>query len=453
MSERTAIENARLSRRRRLGRRALGRKQKQAVSPVVATLILILVAVAAAAALYLWLNGWQTGITSSIGTPGAHATVTIGGSTSVYPFDQFAVAQFQQNNSNIIVSDNQGGSGAGMLAVCSGAVEIGTTSSLQTPANLELSYGCPSGALNAPIVKTVAYDGVDLITPVANVHGLISMSQDTLLTVYLQASSSTPLTTWTHLVDGVAPVSAAALTWNQIPACVAGTPCAGVTETALAVGVGGAPCAGFPNDICSVTTSPCAWTVCAGGANNPIQTVQRSDNSGTTQSFTARLLGISGTNPVGSLSSLLNNWGGCGSDGQLGSCGIAATFSSEGNPGVIATVASHPDSLGYASDGLARVSNSGVSCQGVASAACGIGFAGVGQTAAIQPSLGTSGTIAVSITTGMTPTAGYAGWRPFQWVTLGAPTGEVSQLMTFVLDPYNNFNFAAEANEISIYSV
>ena len=463
MSERTAIENARRNRRRRFGRRMLSQK-KQAVSPVVATLILILVAVAAAAALYLWLNGWQTGITNGIGSPNAHATVTIGGSTSVYPWDQFAVAQFQQNNSNIVVSDNQGGSGAGMLAVCSGAVQIGATSSLQTPSNLETNYGCPQGATNAPVVTTVAYDGVDLVTPVANPHGLISMSADTLLTVYVQATpggQAATLVTHVLTVDGAAPVAATALMWNQIPACIANQAncLTGVTEsnTGITVGATTGVCpVGFPNNICSGvgTTSPCGWTVCSGGANNPIQTVQRSDNSGTTQSFTARLLGISGTNQVTALTNLLTNWGGCGSDGQLSSCGIAATYASLGNPGVIATVASHPDSLGYASDGLARVSTSGVSCAGDTSgSACGIGFAGVGQTAAIQPSLGTSGTIASSIVTGMTPTTGYAGWRPFQWVTLGPATGEVAQLETFVLDPYNNFNFATEANEISIYSI
>src|SRR5579864_3834460 len=94
-------------------KRANAIQQGRAVSPVVATLILILVAVAAAAALYLWLVAWQGGVTGSIGSPSAQYTVTIGGSTSVYPFDQLAVAQFQQNNSNIVVSDNQGGSGAG----------------------------------------------------------------------------------------------------------------------------------------------------------------------------------------------------------------------------------------------------------------------------------------------------------------------------------------------------
>ncbi|MCI4335852.1 MAG: substrate-binding domain-containing protein [Thermoplasmata archaeon] len=438
-------------------KRASAIREGRAVSPVVATLILILVAVAAAAALYLWLVAWQGGVTGSIGSPTAQYTITIGGSTSVYPFDQLAVAQFQQNNSNIVVSDNQGGSGAGMIAVCGANVDIGATSSLQTPANLEANYGCPQGGLNQPVVTTVAYDGVDLITSFANAHGLISMSADTLLTVYIQASSTPFLGTYVHLVNGAAPVSATALTWNQIPACVAqstGTGCAGGTETATTTGATVTPCAPpFANDICAATTTPCGWTVCAGGANNAISTVTRSDPGGTVQSFTARLLGISGTSPVSSLSSLLGNWGGCGSDGQLGSCGITADVAELGNPGVISYVAGHPDAFGFASDGLARVASSGVSCEGVATAVCGIAFQGIGQTSAIQPSLGSSGTIASSIKTGMTATTGYAGWRPFQWVTLGNPTGETLRLLQFVQDPSNNQAFATEANEISIYQV
>ncbi|HTT34743.1 MAG TPA: substrate-binding domain-containing protein, partial [Thermoplasmata archaeon] len=117
-------------------RRAQQIREGRAVSPVVATLILILVAVAAAAALYLWLVAWQGQVTGGIGTPTAQYTVTIGGSTSVYPFTQEAAKEFQQNNSNIVISVNQGGSGAGRLAVCSGAVDIGEASSYTTVATL-----------------------------------------------------------------------------------------------------------------------------------------------------------------------------------------------------------------------------------------------------------------------------------------------------------------------------
>jgi flagellin-like protein len=464
------MENARLSRRRRLGRRALSQK-KEAVSPVVATLILILVAVAAAAALYLWLNGWQTGITNGIGSPGAHQTITLGGSTSVYPFDTYVVTQFQQNNSNIVVSNNQGGTGAGMLAVCSGAVQIGAASSLQTVSGLETNDGCPSGANNAPVITDVAYDAVDPIVAVSNPHGLVSIGADTLLTIYVKASTTAYTGTTAPQINGVlvsaypAPlvIGGSGLTWNQVPACVNGAAaCGGAGNPAEAIGTGvgaGAACpTGGATLICAAAgTSPCEWTVCAGGANNPIQTVERSDTSGTEQTFTAKLLAISGTNQLTTYSSEANNFGGCGSDGQLASCGITATFGENGNPAVIAQVASHTDSLGFASDGLARAGSSGVTCQGVATSACGIGFEAPGQASAFQPSLGSSGTIAKAVVDlhAGTPNAAteFAGWRPFQWVTLGAPTGEVQQLLSFCLQPANNIAFASESAEISIYSV
>ncbi len=439
-------------------RRAQAIRKGRAVSPVVATLILILIAVAAAAALYLWLVAWQGGVTAGIGTQGAQATVQIGGSTSVYPFDSVAVAQFEQNHSDVVVSNNQGGTGAGMLAVCHGAVDIGASSSLQTLTGLETNDQCPS----TTVINTVAYDAVDPIVQVANPHGLVSIGSDTLLTIYVKASTTTYTGTTVLTINGAAPVAGWAGTWNQIPACVAGTAsCAGIAEAAAtgATWTVGA-CAGFPNDICSVAgggaTSPCGWTVCAGGANNPIQTVERSDTSGTEQTFTAKLLGISGTNQVTSYASLANNFGGCGSDGQLASCGITATRGENGNPAVIADVASHSDAIGFASDGLARAAGSGVTCQGTATGACGIGLEGIGQTAAVQPSLGASGTIANAIkdpSGSGTINSEYAGWRPFEWVTTNTPTGEVQVLLTYVLDPANNINFAAESAEISIYSV
>ncbi|MCI4373195.1 MAG: hypothetical protein L3K02_06085, partial [Thermoplasmata archaeon] len=103
------------------------------MSPVVATLILILIAVAAASALYLWLVTWQGSITGGIGNQHVQSTLTIGGSTSVYPFDQVAVSWFEQNETDVAVTDSQGGSGAGMLAVCNGADQVGAASFPENP--------------------------------------------------------------------------------------------------------------------------------------------------------------------------------------------------------------------------------------------------------------------------------------------------------------------------------
>jgi flagellin-like protein len=190
--------------KRRATFRRLRQGKKSGVSPVVATLILILIAVAAAAALYLWLVAWQGGVTKTIGSPGVQSTINIAGSTSVYPFTSLAAKQFEQNNTNIAISVNQGGSGAGMAAVCTGQADIGEASAFYTVSQLETSYGCPSTVA----IEIVAYDGVDVITSTGNAHGLQSISWDTLQSVFAQSSTNAP-------TSGIL-YSGATLTFNAV---------------------------------------------------------------------------------------------------------------------------------------------------------------------------------------------------------------------------------------------
>ncbi|MCI4356115.1 MAG: hypothetical protein L3K18_03080 [Thermoplasmata archaeon] len=439
------------------------------MSPVVATLILILIAVAAAAALYLWLVAWQGGVTSGVGNPGAQSTVSIGGSTSVFPFTALAVTQFQQNNSDVVLSNNQGGSGAGMLSVCAHNVDIGTASSLETLTQLEQpissgGYGC--GQSPAPVITTVAYDAVDILVPSANTHGLVSMQADTLMTIY-QANGGghagyTGSATGGYTFPQTQGVSYAGtvttgIVWDQIPACLVGQTCGGLVQAAAGVPAGANTGTGMAatvsgNDITG-TTTPCGFLVCAGPfagtaatitgtATDAVQPWIRSDNSGTSQSFTARLLGVGDS--AGTQAGL--GFGGCSPDGQPTSCGlvIPAAQQGNGNPAVIAGVGGHPDAIGYGSDGLARATGSGVAI---------VGFSGVGQTNAVLPTTGAGGTIANGILGAGTAATQYVGWRPFEFVTIGAPTGEVQRFMQFVLDPANNQNFATESAEVSIYSI
>jgi flagellin-like protein len=449
--------------RNRRGYRRFQREQK-AVSPVVATLILILIAVAAAAALYLWLVAWQGGVTGTVGNPTPQTTVSIGGSTSVYPFTQLAVTQFQQNQTDIAVSLQQGGSGAGMLSVCANNVDIGEASALETVSQLQEpvasgGYGCAQSPV--PVITTVAYDAVDLIVSSTNNHGLVSMSADTLFTVYQTvggASTSKPTGYTFPQMDGSianvpALVASTPAEWQQIPACVAGTlTCGGgtnPTESQTGItGVGaGAACPSNAAEICATGAgvSPCGFTVCAGPfagvtGTDAIHAWTRSDTSGTVQSFTARLLGIGDS--AGTTAGL--GFSGCSPDGQLASCGINIPTAQQGNgnPGVISGVAASADALGFASDGLARASGSGVSI---------VPFEAIGQASAITPTTGGTGTIATGILGNAV--TGYQGWRPFEYVTLGTPTGETERFIQFVLQPQNNQNFATESSEVSIYSI
>ena len=473
-----SAKDKRIERSQRFRRLRRGENRARAVSPIVATLILILIAVAAAAALYLWLVAWQGSVTGGIGSPTAQYTVTIGGSTSVYPFDQFAVTQFEQNNSNIVVSDNEGGSGAGMLAVCAGQVDIGTASAEETVSGASNSlespisgggYGCPASP--APTLTIVAYDAVDVIVQSANSHGLISVTAATLLTIYiandggysdyLAAQPASQLPGGYAFPDvnaqSLGATTITGLEWSQIPACAptTATTCAGEAETAVTVtaagtGTGMATCGGGA-DICG-TTTPCGYTVCAGPFGTSTGTAvagagldvvlpwARADSSGTEQSFTARILGIGDS--AGTTAGL--GYTGCKPDGQLASCGINPPSAQlgTGNPAVITGVAGSADAIGFASDGLARASGSGVAF---------IPLEAVGQAAPVNPTTGGTGTIATGILGNLV--TGYQGWRPFEYWTLGTPTGEVARFINFVMDPANNQAFANEAAEVSVYSI
>jgi len=477
MSDKRAIWTERAQRfRRRL------RGEQKAVSPVVATLILILIAVAAAAALYLWLVSWQGSLTAGIGTPHAQATLKIGGSTSVYPFDELAVTQFQQNQSDVVISNNQGGSGAGMIAVCSGAVDIGAASFPVDVPTLISTYGCSASITGTAVITTVAYDAVDVIVSSTNTHGLLSINYDTYALIYQDASFAAGghPTLLAPSEDGGATIPAgiptnAAINWNQIPAAV------GTASLPLYVGsfakvfiegldtghaalnaTGGVACgpsSSVQHDICenATTGTPCGFMVCASGAA-AIQTVARSDASGTTQSFEARLIDAESSSTFATAAQLqapTTGFNGCGGTNYISDCGYVATSTGNGNPGVISAVAGNANAMAYASDGLARASGSGVGI---------VPFLGVQQTLSttsgwyggILPTTGGSGTIALGIkaaTQSADYYVGYLGWRPFDLVTLNTPSGVAAAFESFVLQPANNIALAAESQEVSVYSV
>ncbi|HXY46432.1 MAG TPA: substrate-binding domain-containing protein, partial [Thermoplasmata archaeon] len=471
------------------------RGEKKGVSPVVATLILILIAVAAAAFLYLWLVVWQGNITGGIGQPKAQSTLSVGGSTSAYPFASEAATWFEQNQSDVQISVNQGGTGAGMLAVCAGAIDIGTASTPETPSGLIASDGCPSSDLNTIQITTVAYDAVDVIVPVANDHGLISASYDTLALIYGRATVGVspilvPTTIDTTAISGIAGYPAGALLWENIPAATLGATVGAAKET---VDTGGysttnvatqfGSLAGYPNliyDASGIAGTPCGFNICAGGTavgsgagqtGAAIVTVGRSDAAGATQTFESRILGAASASTFATSFASLG-FSGCGSSNLLSDCGFAPVKSGVGDTGVISAVATTPDAIGYASDGLARSSTSGVTCQGVATAACGIAIAAPGTwtnsptdtiQAAVAPSLGSTGSIAGGIinggfgpsgaTTTLTVAQSYDGARAFEFVSLQPYTGVAQEFVTFILDPANNIALASASHEVSVYSV
>ena len=453
-------------------RRALRIRKGQAVSPVVATLILILVAVAAAAALYLWLVAYQGGVTKSIGSGQVQYTLAIGGSTTVFPVTEKAIPWFEANNSNIKVSDNPGGSGAGELSLCSGAgaIDIAAMSRPMKPAELTL---CPTA-----VQTVIGYDAVTATVTAAsvgattNTAGIASFGEGELLNIFW-ANGGQPTTAAGFpavlgpaaggagdLVGGPAVPAAAGVpaSWGLMAPTGAGgvyqwtnVPTIGCYDPAATANIGTAggtiDAGGHITALGTYATGGLyvcshAWTTYGTGANS-INIYGRADNSGTAEAFDNNVLGIS-----------------CGTDNQLASCGFPYNTGAPttgtinvatGNPAVLAAEAKDKNALGSGSWGLnaAPTSQFGGAAgtpqavvvsmplvgnsQGVATVNCG----SVSACGAVAPSLSAI-KAGIAAGYGTQISGGYIGWRPLQYVTLGAPTGEAQRFIDFVLQPNLN---------------
>ncbi len=409
-------------------------------------------------------------------------TLTLGGSFAAYPFTAVGVTWFEQNWTNVAVSDNQGGNAAGMLAVCAGAVDIGVTSVPETAAELEAHSGCAESSTIT--ITTFAYDVVDVIVPESNVHGLWSLGADTLDTIYIAEGGG--LSAFASATGALQPKEYSfpqfdnettdvpqvtdSIAWDQIPAAVLGASLAGTTEAPTGE-VGGTfgttyafcTAAGYASDLCATSGSsatPCGFTVCAGGVANgtaagddgaTIQTWSNEEMSGTEQLFTARLMGIGST---GYGPSALG-FTGCANDGQLDGCGLTTPEEASGDLGMVQGVSDSEDAIGFASDTAARtVSYGNVMI---------VPFVTFGQTqgastdpdwvaGGVLPTLGGTGTIAAGV---LNETTGpqYVGGTSYEFVTLAPPTGAALEFFTFVLDPANNVDLATVTGATSIYAV
>jgi phosphate transport system substrate-binding protein len=385
-------------------------QKTEAVSPVVATLILILVAVAAAAALYLWLSGWQAGITKGIGAPNAQYSIAIGGSTTVYPFDQTIVPWFEQNNTNVVVTDNPGGSGAGILAVCAGQVDIGASSRAITPADVA---ACP--ALQNAVQTRIGIAAIVPIVSKTNNMGLLatsSLPENVLASIY-EVNGGGAL----HVLGAGIPVAGG--TWGLAAGAPSGTTCAAGVATCYSL-------SDIPNNYGSGTCVGAAATACTYVAASVvgIKIYDRADNSGTEANFAGKLLGQSK----------------CGSDGQLESCGITANHAT-GNPALLSAVAADPNALGFNDIGFVTAT-SGV---------FGLGFQNNTQTAPVF-----ANTASIKLAAGNSnpaPFAGaYGGWTPLEYITIGNPTGEIQRFIQFAMDPSTNQIACGANGYISVYA-
>jgi phosphate transport system substrate-binding protein len=164
------------------------RKSIKAVSPIVATLMLVLVSVGTAGAFYLWQTGWQGDIQDNAAHSGTvKPSLTIGGSSTVYDFTAVAVEYFEAVNPDYRISYQSGGSGAGVAAVGTGAIDIGSCSrpvkQREYDAYPDLDQDGEKDFGKALVQTIVGYDLVAVCVGSSS-HGLLDINQSTLYDLY-----------------------------------------------------------------------------------------------------------------------------------------------------------------------------------------------------------------------------------------------------------------------------
>jgi len=460
-------------------------KNAKAVSPIIATLMLVLITVGAAGAFYLWQTGWQGTVTSKVGNANVQSSLTIGGSTTMYEFGATAAQYFEAANPNVAVNVQKGGSGAGLVAVGTGAIDIGMISA---PYNTIAGYtNYPD--LNKDGVKDIgsdfvqtkaAYDAVVVIVSSANTHALDGVSTNVMKDLYhYNGGFVLPTgvgTVWTPSFGGfgVAGVTVP-LTWGQLPRqdyYVTGSNAAGTSAITLDVAytLTPLPTAG---DTVYVQDSAGAWTrgtvtslagvnlvvsqtIVAAGASNTkvwfccpasatqIKIYDRSDVSGTEETFNNNIL----ANPT---------------KGQLEDNAIDVTKTGghvDSNQNMVATISGSNDALGFAAYGVAKQSTT-VAMPKLLLTKSDInnnGVKGEYPTDEANPAAGTTGVASTSFTTASkTPqtadstTMLYGGGKAIYFLTVGQPSGEAKIFIDYCLAPEMNANICTAAGYINLY--
>jgi len=131
----------------------------EAISPVVATILLVLVAVASAVAFYVFESTWQEEQSRNLDDVDISTemdyTLVVSGSSTVYEFMTPAAEAYMAANPEATVSVESIGSSGGIAAIVAGACDIGMISESWSTAN--------AAAYPDIVATTIAYDGVVIV--------------------------------------------------------------------------------------------------------------------------------------------------------------------------------------------------------------------------------------------------------------------------------------------------
>lgn len=278
------------------------KRDVEAVSPVIATVLLVLVAVASAVAFYAVMNIWQEDQSAKLGgvdiDQKKYGSISVAGSTTVQPMMDLAAANFMKINPEVKISVQGGGSSAGITAAKTGTADIGMISKAWTEGK----------DFPGIVATTIAYDGVVVVFSENNdfitEDDELKMTKAILQKVYgvkvvdnkIESDAANQIKYWQDLKAQLNPTYAAT--------------------------------------IYNAETLPTGYTGMPDSAKTAIVLYDRSEESGTEEGFVQKLLGASDSKAITTANGV------------------------KGNDGMIAALNSNENGIGFTSYGMAASSSS-----------------------------------------------------------------------------------------------
>jgi flagellin-like protein len=366
------------------------KRDARGISPIVATLMLVLITVAAAVAFYMFETGWQKTATSNVGDGTVSSTqLTMSGSTTVTDLMNKMVPAFEQNNSGFKVSFTGTGSGAGLIAIEKGQVDMGmisddmnavTAGTTSTYPNLVATTIAYDGV--APFISTAALAAHGITVPTNGVLDMNTTIADAIWGVGAQTSFTAHNLGLAFYTTGVD--SAGIHTWAGLEAVL-------------------------HNDTKCTDVMPVVGADTLG--TKTINIYYRSDSSGTQDAFSLLALGkakcLSYPTPTAN---------------QIGE---------NGNPAVITAVVADNNGIGFATAGMVSTNT----------ACTGFAWNGVTPTYAHV----------IAAVNGQTTKQMYTVWHPLEIVTNGQPVTEAKSFIDWITSPDNNIALCHAAGFCSAY--